>query len=263
MGITYNDGKVLYEGAVISTYTACERVMSDIYADVAYAIVWDEDWSCVKTINYAYYFELADNNGIAVVDATDESLASAAAYAAGRTAGLVKAAAFAAADKAELEAAKVAALAAKRAAVLADAPRVGDSVEVTKAAGSPKVEKGVTGKVVWSGWSKRHDASWRVGLKTAAGEVCWLPATAVKVVAKGSPTDPPGTKAPAASESAPPPVKGAEVTVASGDGAGTRGRIIWVGTDRSSGAARVGVKAKNGDVVWTAAANVASTEAAA
>jgi len=251
MGITYKNGTVLYEGAVISTYTACERVMSDIYADVAYAIVWDEDWSCVKTINYAYYFELADNNGVAVVDATDENLAKAAAAADGSRAGHAKAAAFAAADKAELEAAKVAALAAKRAAVAADAPRMGDLVEVTKAAGSPKVAKGVSGKVVWSGWSKRHDASWRVGLKTAAGEVCWLPATAVKVIERASAD---------AESAAPAPAPAAECRVAKGDRVttanGVAGRIIWVGTDKFSGAARVGIRDSRGETHWVAADNV-------
>jgi hypothetical protein len=253
MGITYKNGTVLYEGAVISTYTACERVMSDIYADVAYAIVWDEDWSCVKIINYAYYFELADNNGVAVVDATSESLANAEAYAAGRTAGLNKAAAFAAADKTELAAAKAAALTAKRAAVKSDAPRVGDLVEVTKAAGSPKVEKGVSGKVVWSGWSKRHDASWRVGLKTAAGEVCWLPATAVKVIERASEDAESATPAPA-------PATAAECRVAKGDRVttadGIAGRIIWVGTDKFSGAARVGIRDGRGETHWVSADNV-------
>lgn len=256
MAITYRDGKVLYEGAVLSTSLSCERVMSDIYADVGRARVWDAEKGRVESVTYAYYFELGDNNGVAVVDATDEVKALSDAYYAGGALGAAYRSAEHAAGVAEREAAKAAAVAAKRADLLENAPKVGDSVEAKREGrGCPKGTKGI---VFWAGWSKRHDASWRVGFKDAAGLTYWMSATGVKVVERASPD--------AAKPAAPAPAPAVECRLAKGDvvvvsderltSCGMVGRIIWIGADRFTGAPRVGVKASDGGVVWLAADDV-------
>jgi hypothetical protein len=252
MAITYKDGRVEYEGAVISTRIKCERVMSDIYADVGYATVWDEAVGAVKEFGYAYYFELACNNGYAVVDATEDATAKAGAWGEGRAAGWAKAAAFARAYEAECAAAAAAKVAAKRAAVEVDAAKVGDTVEAKREARG--VPKGTAGKVFWAGWSKRHDASWRIGFKDAAGATYWMPGTGVRVTerAAAAPVEP----VELAADDCPTVAKGDMVVIKSGEMKGTVGRVIWVGADRFSGAPRVGVRSGGGEVVWTSASSV-------
>lgn len=259
------------EGCVISKSSGEVRIMSDVYGTECTATYWSHAEGRPVTTTYALYADVSCTFGEAAVDATDEVKELEAAYYAGRSRGtafanaehaVVAAAAKAAAKVAAV--AKAAAVAKVRATAESSdgTARVGDTVEATK--GNKTTPKGTTGVVFWAGWSARHDASWRVGFNTSEGETHWLAGTGVKVVAKGSPADP-GTKAPvpAASKSAPPPAKGTKVTVVSGSGSGSSGRIIWVGTDRLSGASRVGVKVSDGSVVWTAAANVASTKEAA
>lgn len=135
---------------------------------------------------------------------------------------------------------------------------MGDVVEVTR--GNKSTPKGTTGRVFWTGWSNRGGASWRVGFKDGPGETHWIAATGVKVVEKGS--APRVIKASPEVFEAPKVGKGDYVVVTAGKDEGVKGWIIWVGSDRNSGAPRVGVRDYEGSVFWMDAANVARREAA-
>lgn len=173
----YVDGKyvttgphTLYVGAVLRTFSRCERIMSDVYADVSYAECWDAEKG--KLVEWAYAnseFGYHTNHVSVEADATPETLAAVAAYKA-------KLAAEAAAAR---EAAKEAA----RKAELAT-PYKGKVVVVAR---GRKVAKGTTGVVVWYGAGKSFGygpAPMRVGVKDAAGEVHWTDAKNVDVVAQ-------------------------------------------------------------------------------
>ena len=64
------DKTTTYVGCVVATYTDVKRVMSDIYADVYYAIVWDVASNSFKHVEYASAFELQSRQGTAIVDAS-------------------------------------------------------------------------------------------------------------------------------------------------------------------------------------------------
>lgn len=120
--------KVSHEGLVVSEpWVTCERVMSDIYADVSRCFVWNPETRTVETVTLGSYFELCTTFGRAVVDASPEILAEVARQAAD------KAARKAAADKARAEA-------------IRNAPEHGKLMTVTR---GRKVPVGTTGRVFW------------------------------------------------------------------------------------------------------------------
>lgn len=263
--------RVEYEGAVLSiSRNDNHRLMSDIWGTALHATVWDEAKGRPVSFIYAYPgFELATDNGEAEVDATDEVKAKVDAYYEGLARGRAFAYAegeearkAAAAEKKARVEAKRKEIEAKRDAIERTVPKVGDTIEVTRGNGS--TPKGTTGKVFWAGWSKRHDASWRIGFKTEADETHWIAATGVKLIERGDGPDDGGGKGGKkdepveAAEPGYEPERGDTVEVARGRGAGAVGEIIWVGSDKYTGAPRVGVKDKYGEVTWTAAANVRS-----
>lgn len=128
-------GEVRYTGAVLSTFDKCERIMSDVWAQVFYARVWDAATKSVKVINLG-----ADEFGLtlkATVDATPEVVEAAGRWskaqalkAARRTARYENAAAV------------------DRAVAAAKAVVTGREVEVVK---GRKVPIGTTGVAFWVG----------------------------------------------------------------------------------------------------------------
>ena len=59
-----------HEGLVVGAeFTRCERVMSDVYADVSYCRVWNPTTKTVKTVTLGTHFELCFKYGNAEVDA--------------------------------------------------------------------------------------------------------------------------------------------------------------------------------------------------
>lgn len=125
-----------HEGVVLTTsWTECERVMSDIYADVSYCLVWNADKGCAERVNLGAHFELNSTFGHAIVDATPEVRAAFEAWDA-----QVKATA-AAVEKARREqAAKDAELAAW------NRPEHGKRMTVVRGRKTPV---GTTGEVFW------------------------------------------------------------------------------------------------------------------
>lgn len=254
-------------GRVIATSSRGVRIMSDVYGDDHYAVFWDPAAGKPVEFVYATSSDVSNHYGSAEVDATPEVMEFVAAYEEGKRRGAVFArceteAWWRAKEEADAaaRAAKEAADAARKAEIVADesTPRVGDVVEVTR--GNKSTPKGTTGRVFWTGWSNRGGASWRIGFKDGPGETHWIAATGVKVVEKGN--APRAIVAPPATFAAPTVSKGNYVVITAGEGEGMTGWVIWVGSDRSTGAPRVGVKDYGGTVVWTAAANVARREAA-
>jgi hypothetical protein len=175
----YVDGKfsttgphTLYVGAVVRTFSRCERIMSDVYADVSYAECWDAEKG--KLVEWPYAnseFGYHTNHLSVEVDATPETLAAVAAYKAEK--------------ERQAEEARQAAREAARLAELAT-PRKGKVVVVAR---GRKVAKGTTGTVIWYGPGKSFGygpAPMRVGVKDAAGTVHWLDAKNVDVVAQSA-----------------------------------------------------------------------------
>lgn len=74
MSIKWNNGKEEFIGQVLSTFTKCNRVMSDIYADEYYANIWCPEERKVKQVQYNSSFELVphDQRGICTIDAPEE-----------------------------------------------------------------------------------------------------------------------------------------------------------------------------------------------
>lgn len=70
---------VSHEGRVVAKHSREERVMSDIYADVSYATVVNDDGS-ISSVYLKSHFECCPWTAYAVVDATPEVLALHAAY---------------------------------------------------------------------------------------------------------------------------------------------------------------------------------------
>lgn len=123
-----------HEGVVLTpSFTRCERVMSDIYADVSYCLVWDRESGRAIEVSLGAHFELCSTFGHAVVDATPEVVAAYEAWQAE-----VEAKRQAAEQARRLEAAKAA----------WNAPAVGKTMRVAR---GRKVPVGTTGEVFWLG----------------------------------------------------------------------------------------------------------------
>lgn len=162
----------LYEGAVLEVVSRCERIMSDVYANVSYAVCWDAekgalvDW-CFADSEFGY----RTGHISVVVDATPETLAAVAAYKA--------------AQEEERKARELASKEAARVAALAT-PEKGKIVVVAR---GRKVAKGLVGEVIWVGFGNAFK-SWlpaprRAGVKPLdGGEVVWLDAKHLDVLAQ-------------------------------------------------------------------------------
>lgn len=186
----WTDGKyvttgphTLYPGAVLSTFSRCERIMSDVYADVFYAECWDAEKGAVVERAYGNS-EFGQNTAhLSVeVDATPETLAAVAAWKAAEEAKR------AAAEAAAAEAARVAELA---------YPRKGKVVVVAR---GRKVKKGLVGEVIWMGWGNAFKpwlpAPMRAGVQPLdGGEVVWLDAKHLDVLAQSMESYVPAGKA--------------------------------------------------------------------
>jgi ribosomal protein L24 len=154
---------VSYEGRVLEIYSREERVMSDVYADVSYARVIEDDGS-VRSVFLRSHFELDVSERRATVDATPEWKAYHATYKAMVDASNAHARAVEWAKRAEKPVAPA-------------FPRIkrGDLVMVTgKVAG---LTKGDIVSVDWAGTSKFSDAE-RVGVMVD-GKRVYCPASKV------------------------------------------------------------------------------------
>lgn len=69
-----------YEGLVLETSYKIKRVMSDIYADIYFAVVWNPDTQAPETVETHSAFELDRRRAIVKVDATPEVRAAYKAY---------------------------------------------------------------------------------------------------------------------------------------------------------------------------------------
>ncbi len=128
--------KVTHEGLVVSeSWTREERVMSDIYANVSYCLVWNAEKGCTETVCLGHHFELCSTFGKATVDADPAVLAEVA-----------RQAAEAAARKAAAEQAAYEAREAARAEAIRNAPEKGKLMKVVR---GRKVPVGTVGKVFW------------------------------------------------------------------------------------------------------------------
>lgn len=233
-------------GSVISTSSRDVRIMSDVYGDDHYAVFWDAAAGRPIEFVYATSSDVSNHYGSAEVDATEEVTAFACAYGEGKARGAIWKAAERRAAEREVEeadraeaAAKAADAAVKKAAIAADEStvRVGDVVEVTR--GNKSTSKGTTGRVFWTGWSKRGGASWRIGFHDGPGNTHWIAASAVKVVEKG-----PAKRVVevAAAGFTAKVSNGSYVVITAGKDEGVVGWVFWVGTDRYTGAPRFGVR---------------------
>ena len=157
-----------HEGLVIRTFTNYNvRIMSDVWADTQYAVVWDTIEGCTKEVYFGCSEYLADRK--VVVDATPEVLE------------LYRAECDRKAVEAEIK--KKAAEAQRRVAAevqvekdLKTNIRKGHLVKVVR---GRKVAKGTTGYVFWMGRVGREE---RLGFNTEAGEAVWISAANVERV---------------------------------------------------------------------------------
>jgi len=125
-----------HEGLTISAkYYREERVMSDIYADVAYADVWDPTTKTPKQIQLYACFELETRRAEVTQDLDDATKAEVAAYYAKAEADRI------AREAAQAEARRLAAIEAE-----ANRPVHGKTMKVVR---GRKVAKGTVGKVFW------------------------------------------------------------------------------------------------------------------
>lgn len=143
-------GVVKYDGAVLRVETTCERVMSDVWEDLTYAIVWDAAAGCTARMFMRGGYSESESE--AVVDATPEVIAAYDAYMVekARQASIIRTAILE--DEAEARVREV---------------RRGCRAVVAK---GRKVAKGTEGRVFWLGESAY---GWRAGLETDSGETVW------------------------------------------------------------------------------------------
>jgi hypothetical protein len=159
----FTNGVVTHAGRVLSVSKREERVMSDVYADVTYADVVNDDGTC-QEVQVRAHFECDTRIAYAVADASPEWRALAAAKA-----GLARA------QYAVKDASKLVASAARPVPPSLPTIARGDLVEVTgKVAG---LAKGDLLTVAWAGWSQYSGAA-RVGFAVGAGKV-YCPASKV------------------------------------------------------------------------------------
>lgn len=143
-------GEVKYAGAVLSIDTNCERVMSDVWEYMTYALVWDAAEG--RPTRVFLRGEGSEVSATAEVDATPEVVAAHEAWLAAREAEK------AAAEEARREEAAEARLREVRRGCRAVVAR------------GRKVAKGTEGRVFWLG---NGTYGWRAGLETDAGETVW------------------------------------------------------------------------------------------
>jgi hypothetical protein len=162
--VTTKDGAVVkseFVGCVVATFTREERVMSDVYADVLHATVYNVEKDAFEDMYVRAYFELDNGERSATVDATPEVVALYEAHKAVQEAEakLNEAKRY---RTRELEALK--------------APAPGRTVKVVK---GRKVPIGTVGKCFYL-----RDGEWgpRVGIKDADGQVHWTSAKNVEAV---------------------------------------------------------------------------------
>jgi len=137
--------KPTYDGAVLGTTGRDERIMSDVWAWITYAKVWDGS----KVTEVAIADSEFGRYGEATIDASDDVKAAAVAWEAAKAAAAEKAARANAVDKTIAYAYDLA---------------VGKDVTVVK---GRKVPVGTTGRIFWLGATKFGP---RVGIETANGE---------------------------------------------------------------------------------------------
>lgn len=143
MAIINNDGTT-FQGCVLKVFTREIRAMSDIWVDATCALVWDGEK--VREVIVNYNFELDTNNGAAIVDATEETLAAVDAWVLRQ-------------EQQAQEAAQQAAQAAQTEEMAR--PVKGRIVEVYK---GRKVPVGTVGLVFWTGIDNYGNA--KVGIAT-------------------------------------------------------------------------------------------------
>ena len=144
-------GEPTHGGLVLSTVTRTERVMSDVWDDVTYAVVWNPATGSPTQV-YLGCCEFGREK-VAEVDATPEVVAAHAAWTAAREAERL------AAEEARREEAAEARL-----------REVQRGCRAVVARGR-KVAKGTEGRVFWLG---QGTYGWRAGLETDAGETVWI-----------------------------------------------------------------------------------------
>jgi hypothetical protein len=143
-------GDPAHVGLVLGTVTECERIMSDVWSDTTYAVVWDPETAAPRRV----FLNCAEfgREATAEVDATAEVVAAYDAWLAARAAEAK------AADEARWEA-----------AAEARVRRIEKGHQVVVARGR-KVKKGTTGRVFWIG---SGSFGLRAGIETDAGETVW------------------------------------------------------------------------------------------
>jgi len=160
---------VEFEGCVLEEpERRHERVMSDVYADVTYAKVWDAAEGCVKMVQLMAHFELTYLQDVdCVVDATDEVRQLASDWQDEQARILAEAQAKRAAEEAEREARL-----AKR----------GRWVQVIRK-NKRLPEKGTIGLCIWTGTSASYGTR-RMGMKPdpESETVFWGPASCVRAL---------------------------------------------------------------------------------
>lgn len=236
-----NVGDLEYVGCVLSTGSRVIRVMSDVWSDEHYAVVWTGTDTKSVTLSVAEFGTSAH----ATVDATPEVVAAYEVWKAEQ-------------DRLSQEAAERAYQAqreeeAREACLSFDK---GDRVKVFK---GRKVAKGTTGVVIWKG---HGDWGLRVGIKDDAGTVHW---TARDNVCKV--TDKPEgmswvdylnkQEEDEAEREAACPKKGEYVLILTGPEADKSGIVFWERNGRLGVATsdRKDASGKNADVAWVNAAD--------
>lgn len=143
-------GEPAHVGLVLTTVTKCERIMSDVWSDTTYAVVWDPETAAPRQV----FLNCAEfgRNATAEVDATAEVVAAYDAWLAARAAEAK------AADEARWEA-----------DAEARVRQVKKGHQVVVARGR-KVKKGTIGRVFWIGPGNFGP---RAGIETDAGETVW------------------------------------------------------------------------------------------
>lgn len=169
----------LFTGAVIRTLSRCEKIMSDVYADVSYAECWDAEQG--KLVEWTLGNSEFGRHGNVIsveVDATPETLAAVEAW------------------KAAEEIKRLAAVAAaKEAARLADLATP-DKGKIVVVARGRKVAKGTVGEVFWVGVGRAFKpwlpAPVRCGIRVTNGqsplheETVWVEMKHLDVLAQSS-----------------------------------------------------------------------------
>ena len=147
------------------THSRTVRVMSDIYADENFVMVWNPEKKMTEEVSLGTNFELSTSYGSATVDIDPGVLALVAEQKRARD------------EQARKDAqARAEALAEENAKKAMTKPRVGSMVTVVS---GRKVKKGTRGEVTWMG--PGYSGGTRLGIKDAAGKTHWTDASNVEV----------------------------------------------------------------------------------